>query len=321
MYDLVTIGETMLRLAPPNFARFAQATTFDLQIGGAESNVAVALSCLGFRAAWMSRLPDNDLGHRAASELNRHGVDTSGVRFAPNERIGTYFVELSVPPRPNRVIYDRANSAASRMSFDDIDTEILGAAKWLHLTGITVALSDSCFDMVSQAINFARKSKIAISFDVNYRALLWSANDASKKLAALLSQCDVVICAHRDAIALFDATDEPTAAAKQMSERFGCKTLVLTLGENGAMAIENKGDVVHAPQTFQVNQMVDRIGAGDAFDAGFIAAKLWKMSLGDALNYGNALSAIKMTMPGDVALVKKVEVDSLVRGARNASAR
>jgi 2-dehydro-3-deoxygluconokinase len=106
-----------------------------------------------------------------------------------------------------------------------------------------------------------------------------------------------------------------------MSERFGCKTLVLTLGENGAMAIENKGDVVHAPQTFRLNQIVDRIGAGDAFDAGFIAAKLWKMSLGDALNYGNALSAMKMTMPGDVALVKKVEVDSLVRGASNPSAR
>ncbi|MCX6018789.1 MAG: sugar kinase [Chloroflexi bacterium] len=324
-FDVVTLGESMIRLAPPNFERISQAVSLDIQIGGAESNVAIALSKLGFHTSWLSRLPQNALGERVIAELRRHGVDASGVKMAPGERIGTYFIELATPPRPNRVIYDRAGSAASRMSFDDVDASVLGAARWVHLTGITPALGASCRDMIQRTIAFAKQNGATVSFDVNYRALLWSANDAGAALEPMLQQCDHVFCAHRDAVNLFGAAEEPYVAARQLHKRFGVQTLVLTLGEDGAIAVQRGADGVlvetHQPQNFKVTQMVDRIGAGDAFDSGFIAGQLWGLPLQECLSYGNAMSAMKITIPGDLALFSKDEIDAPVAGGRSASVR
>ncbi len=158
-FDIVTLGETMIRLAPPNFERFAQANSFDMQVGGAESNVAIAMSKLGFKSAWISRLPKNPLGDRVISELNRHGVNTEGAWQTPGDRIGTYFIELAVPPRPNRVIYDRADSAASKMRFGDINAQVIRDAGWVHLTGITPALSDSCREVIDATITLAKQNR------------------------------------------------------------------------------------------------------------------------------------------------------------------
>jgi 2-dehydro-3-deoxygluconokinase len=324
-FDVVTLGESMIRLAPPNFERFSQATTLDVQLGGAETNVAIALSKLGFKTAWLSKLPQNALGDRVIAELARHSVDASGARMVPNERIGTYFIELAVPPRPNRVIYDRANSAASKMTFDDVDLAVLDAARWVHMTGITPALSESCRQTVASVIARAKANGATVSFDVNYRALLWSPQAAAAALDPMLSQCDLVFSAHRDAMQLFGASSEPYVAARQLHKRFDCKTMVLTLGEDGAIAVNRNADGVldetHQPQHFRVGQIVDRIGAGDAFDSGFMAGQMWGMSIQDSLNYGNAMSALKITIPGDLALFSKDEVDALVSGARGASVR
>jgi 2-dehydro-3-deoxygluconokinase len=325
-FDFLTLGETMIRLAPPNFERFAQATSFDIQVGGAESNIAIALAKLGFKTSWLSRLPKNPLGDRVIAELHKHGVDTSGVWQTPDERMGTYFIELSVPPRPNRVIYDRAGSAASKMAFSDLDLNVIKDARWVHLTGITPALSDSCRDAVDATIALARQQGATVSFDVNYRALLWTPQQAATTLEPMLARCDMVFCAHRDAVNLFGIDpNAPSLAARQLIERFGCRTLVLTLGEDGALALQRGPDgaleEALQPQTFKVGQMVDRIGAGDAFDAGFMASQAWGKSLRESLVYGNALSALKLTIPGDPALFSKDEVDALVGGARTASVR
>jgi 2-dehydro-3-deoxygluconokinase len=319
-FDIVSIGETMIRLSPPSFERLARTHSLDIQIGGAESNLAVNLARLGLRTSWISRLPDNGLGHRVTAELNAYGVDTSGVRFAADERVGTYFIELGVPPRPNRVIYDRANSAASRMSAADVDFDLVGSARWLHITGITAAISASCRQLTADVLRFARDHGLTTSFDVNYRALLWSPQAAGAALTPMLDLCDYVFVAHRDAVALFGAPEDPKEAAQILRERHGCQALVLTVGESGAIAATASG-VIEVTQQFKVPQMVDRIGAGDAFDAGFIAARLWGQPVEDALNYGNALSALKLTIPGDLALVTRDEVDQLVRGARAASVR
>jgi 2-dehydro-3-deoxygluconokinase len=319
-FDVVSIGETMIRLAPPNFERLPQATSLDIQIGGAESNIAVNLSRLGFKTSWMSRLPDHALGQRVTSQLNAYGVDTSGVKFAPNERVGTYFIELSVPPRPNRVIYDRANSAASRMTVSDVNFDLIASSRWLHTTGITAAISSSCLQVTRDVLRFAHERGVATSFDVNYRALLWSPQQAGSALADILPLCDCAFTAHRDAVALFGADEDPHVAAKQLRERFGNKALILTIGEGGAIAA-TADDLVEAPQQFKVPQIVDRIGAGDAFDAGFIAGQLWGHSVEDSMNYGNAMSALKITMPGDLALVSRDEVDALVTGVKGASVR
>lgn len=319
-YDVITLGETMLRLSTPNNERLSQAKSLDVQIGGTESNVAVALAHLGLRTAWLSRLPDNPLGRRVLAELNAHGVDTSGVQLAPGERMGTYFIELAVPPRPNRVVYDRASSAASRMTTADVDFERIARARWLHMTGITPALSPSCRQLAADVLAFARERGMRISFDVNYRALLWSVDEAGRVLEPLIRRLEVVFVAHRDAIALFGADEDAQAAAAALRARFDCRTLVLTLGEGGVLACDG-GAMLHAPQVHHVPQIVDRIGAGDAFDAGFIAARLWGHSIEAALAYGNALSALKLTIPGDLAVVSREELEQLVGGERRASVR
>lgn len=319
-YDVVTLGEAMLRLSTPNNERLSQARSLDVQVGGAESNVAVALASLGFKTAWLSRLPDNALGRRVLAELNAHGVDTSGVRLVPGDRMGTYFVELAVPPRPNRVVYDRANSAASRMTTADVDFGRIAQARWLHMTGITPALSASCRQLTADVLAFARERGVLISFDVNYRALLWSMDEAGRVLESLIRRLDVVFVAHRDAIALFGADENAQSAAVALRARFDCRTLVLTLGEDGALACDG-GAILHAPQVHHVPQVVDRIGAGDAFDAGFIAARLWGHSVEVALAYGNVLSALKLTIPGDSALMLREELERLVGGERQMTVR
>jgi len=319
-YDFITLGEAMLRLSPPAYQKIAQAGVFDIQVGGAESNVAINLAQLGFRTAWLSRLPDTPLGRRLAAAIAAHGVDTGGVRFAPSERLGLYFVELGPPPRPNRVIYDRAGSAASRMSSADVDFARIAQAAWLHLTGITPALSPSCRAMAADVLRFARERGLTVSFDVNYRALLWSPSEAAQALLPLLPLCHYVFIAHRDGQALFGAPADAGEAAAALRARFGCQTLVMTLGEAGAVA-HAEDEQVAVPQPFQVSQVIDRIGAGDAFAAGFMAARRWGKSLADALRYGHALSALKLTLPGDLALFSRAEVEQLIAGGGQASLR
>ncbi|MFN4294746.1 MAG: sugar kinase [Thermoflexales bacterium] len=319
-YDFITLGETMVRLSPPGFQRIAQAQSFDFQIGGAESNVAINLAWLGFKTAWLSRMPDNPLGRRVVASIASHGVDTSGVRFVPGERVGVYFIELATPPRPNRVIYDRAGSAASRMTTADVDFDRIARARWLHMTGITPALSASCRAMTADVLRFARERGLTVSFDVNYRSLLWPAQEAGRALEPLMSLCHYVFVAHRDAVALFGAPEAPHQAAEVLRGRFGCDVLVMTLGEAGAIA-QTESQQVESPQPFKVSQVVDRIGAGDAFDAGFMAARAWGFSLEASLCYGSAMSALKLTLPGDLALFSKDELDQLVSGSLGVSVR
>ncbi len=319
-FDFITLGETMVRLSPPGFQRIAQTQSFDFQIGGAESNTAINLAWLGFKTAWLSRMPDNALGRKVVSLIASHGVDTRGVRFVPGERVGVYFIELATPPRPNRVIYDRAGSAASRMATADVDFDRIAQARWLHMTGITPALSESCRAMTADVFRFARARGLTISFDVNYRSLLWSAQEAGCALEPLMSLCHYVFVAHRDAVALFGAPEAPRQAAEVLRRRFGCGVLVMTLGEAGAIA-QTESQQIEVSQSFKVSQVVDRIGAGDAFDAGFMAAQRWGLSLEASLHYGNAMSALKLTIPGDLALFSKDDVDQLVGGATRASVR
>lgn len=317
--DVITLGESMLRLSPPGHERLSQSVTLEMKFGGTESNVAVALSRIGFQTSWLSRLPDNPLGQRLVAELRSHGVDTSGVRMVAGERLGTYFIEFGLPPRPNRVVYDRANSAMSRMTVDDVAFDLIGKARWLHLSGITPALSEACRELTLAAAAFARSKNIPVSFDVNYRALLWSPQQAGQTLEAILRQCDVIFSAHRDAQNLFGADANAEQAVRDLRSRFGCRQMVLTIGEEGAIACT--ADTIVQQSAFNVSNPVDRIGAGDAFDAGYIAAQLRGWSLDASLRFGNAMSALKMTIPGDLALVSLSEIEQMLAGSKLASVR
>ena len=182
MHDLVTLGEVLLRLPVPSPARFETAQQLDVQIGGAEANVAAACARLGLATAWVSALPDNPWGARVRRELAGHGVDCRSVVMMPDARLGTYFLEYGPRPRPIRVLYDRKDSAFARLSPDQVDWEPVRRARIVHLTGITPALGERPRALQRRALREAA----TISFDVNYRATLWAPEEARAFLTEVL---------------------------------------------------------------------------------------------------------------------------------------
>ena len=306
--DVFTLGESMLRFTAPSPLRIEQATTFEVYVAGAETNVAVALARLGKRAAWFSRLPESPVGQLAANFMRQYGVDVSSVLFVPDERMGLYFIERGVPPRPTRLWYDRANSAASHLKPSDLPSAQLAAGRWLHLTGITPALSASCEATCHAAISHARTHGLTVSFDVNYRSLLWSPQQARAALAPFCQSADVVFIASRDAAALFEVEGTAAQQAEQLHQLWG-GVVIVTDGANGAAAHADSGAA--ACRAFVV-QIVERVGAGDAFAAAVICRLLEGAPLAEALTFGAALAALKLSIMGDVALVTRQEVEALI---------
>jgi 2-dehydro-3-deoxygluconokinase len=209
------------------------------------------------------------------------------------------------------VIYDRANSAASQMQPDDFDWERLSDARWLHLTGITPALSASCLATVRRAMEEAQQRRVPISFDLNYRAKLWTPAQAAPVLDELAAQASVIIAAERDVKLLFHLSDKPEALLPNLHARWNQATVVLTHGAGGCAAFD--GGLHHAPAVPVSHPIA--IGAGDAFDAGLLDALLDGKPLPEALRQANALAALKLTMPGDVVLVTRAELDALLISA------
>ncbi|MDP7132803.1 MAG: sugar kinase [Planctomycetota bacterium] len=309
-YHVVTFGETMLRLSPKNNRTLEQADDFEVLCAGSESNVAVALSRLGLRSCWFSRLVNNPIGRRIANMIRAHGVDVSQVRWTDEGRNGVAFMELGVPPRSTEVVYDRAGSAASRLDCESVDWDVLKEAKHLHVTGITVALGPSCAECVAIAIAKAREEGLTISFDVNYRQKLWPPRRAAEVLEPLMKQTDVLFMTSEDAERLFEISGNAEKAIEAASQRFGAKWTVLTLGGDGAIA-GAEGNTQKVPGN-SVHE-IDRIGAGDAFVGGFLYG-YFKDDLDMALRYGLAMSALKMTTPGDLSFATLSQVRALAAG-------
>jgi 2-dehydro-3-deoxygluconokinase len=311
-FDVVTLGETMLRLSPPGALRLEQASQLEMNFGGAEANVAVNLARLGKRVMWFSRLPDNPLGQQCAAALQKHGVDVSRVVWSPNERMGLYFVEYGQPPRAIRVWYDRANSAASHMTPNELPLDAIALARWLHLTGITPALSQNCAETVHAAIDFAAKNAVTISFDVNYRKLFWDAAACAATLEPLCQKAHYVILALRDAHSLWHVEGDAAQAAQTLQARWG-GTVIVTWGDKGAAACDGQ-DSLTVPAV--PTSIVDRLGAGDAFVSGVICQLLENAPLQDALRFGTAVAALKLGIVGDVAVITRQEVETLLQNIR-----
>jgi 2-dehydro-3-deoxygluconokinase len=307
-YDLTTIGETMLRLSVPIGARLSDTRSLDLEFGGAESNVCVALARLGRRTAWQSRLPEHALADNLLRALRADGVDVSAVARAPGERLGSYFIELATAPRASQVIYDRADSAAARITPDEIRWEALLDTRLLHLTGITPALGPGPAAAVAEAIRRARAAGVAVSFDVNYRARLWGAEAAGAALRPLLAEADVLFCKSADAALLFGCAGEPRVQIEALRRLTRATTIFCTFGERGAALL--RGEAFHSQPALPV-QIVDRIGSGDAFAAGGLDGLLD----GDAelgLRRGVALAAIALTQHGDRVLTTRAELEDVM---------
>lgn len=320
-HEIITFGEAMLRLSPPNFKRLEQAQSLDLQVGGAELNTAVGLARLGHTAAWVSRLTSNPLGRLVANRAREAGVSTDHVVWTDDDRIGIYFLEFGAAPRASSVVYDRKGSAIAGMAAGMVPWSRIfyGGAKWFHVTGITPALSPSAAEATKEALRAARAANVQTSMDLNYRVKLWSQAEAGKCMTECMACCDVLITTEEDTERVFGITGKNYEdVAAKLCERFPLKVVAITIRENPlvwkntwtAMAY-HKGKA-YQTKTYEV-EIVDRLGAGDSFAAGLIHGLL-ENDVQKGLDWGVATSALKHSIPGDLAWVTKSEVEALLKG-------
>jgi len=319
-FDMVSLGESMLRLSVPTGRRLDDTRMLDMELAGAESNVSVALARLGWRIGWVSRMPDHALADAILRALRSDGVDISAVRRVPDERLGTYFIEFATAPRTTQVIYDRADSAAAHMSVRNIDWDYLLNTRVLHLTGITAALSDSCYEVLVEAVRRARAAGVTVSFDVNYRGKLWDADTAGKKLRPLIAEADILFCKGADASALFGCDGEPRQLMRELKLLTNASALFCTFGEQGAALLSGDDFITEPAMPVQI---VDRIGSGDAFAAGALDGWLSgnemppKFSvLHESLRHGLALAAIALSQYGDRVLSSRAELNAMLNSER-----
>jgi 2-dehydro-3-deoxygluconokinase len=294
MSDVVTFGECMALVYPASAVGLAESQELRLDIAGAESNLCIGLSRLGVGACFISRVGLDPFGRLIRRILEREGVDTTALRDDPGAPTGVFFRE-HLPDGQRRVYYYRSDSAASRLSPDDLQPELFAGTKIVHFTGITPALSPSCAAACQRAIDMARQVGAAVSFDPNFRPRLWDASAARQVLQPLIMQADIVLMGHEDAHAVL-GTDQEEDALRQIAN-LGPQVVILKRAERGACALV-KGRRVDTP-AYPAERVVDPVGAGDGFDAGFLAGWLRGWSLEASLGLGARVGAAAVSVMGD----------------------
>lgn len=311
LFDVTSLGSTMIRLSVPPGERLETASTLEIRTAGTESNTMVALSRMGKRTAWVSRLQDNTLGRRIAGEITRYGVDTKKIVWTEEDRNEVFFVEYGSSPRPIQVIYDREHSAVSKVKFEDLDMDYLLNTKIVHLTGIFAALSENCSKVLHELIDTAKNADIKVSFDVNYRSKLWSPEDACRVISPMLQKSDIIMFTSEDAEQVFGISGTPEEMASKCQNRFKPEITVITLGGEGGIAFD--GNEFYRTCGYNV-EVQDRLGAGDCFSAGILCGYL-EGSLQLGMDYAGAMAALKMGIKGDYFVSDRSEVMSVVRSS------
>lgn len=333
---VVTFGEIMLRLSPPNFKRIIQARYFDLIYGGGEANVAVSLVNYGIPVEFITKLPKNELGNACVQYLRQYGVNTHNIVRGGN-RLGIYFLERGSSVRPSKVIYDRAHSAISESTPEDFNWEkIFDGASWFHWTGITPAISQNLANICLDAVKIAKEKNITISCDLNYRSKLWDYGKMPNEvMPELIKYCDVAIGNEEDADKVLgikaphtDVTSGKLDAenyryvVEKIREKYpNLRTIAITLrtslsaSHNMWSAILYDGTTMYIGPQYEITPIVDRVGGGDSFMGGLIYGLLtYKDDFQTALDFAVAASCLKHTIVGDFNLVSVDEVLKLMSG-------
>ncbi|SFH24671.1 2-dehydro-3-deoxygluconokinase [Desulfotomaculum arcticum] len=329
---IVTFGEIMLRLATPGYQRITQASDFEVTYGGGEANVAVSLANYGFEAYFVTKLPPNEVGEACRNYIRRFGVHTDYINMG-GERLGIYFLETGAAQRPSKVVYDRANSAISKVQKGEFDwATTFDGAELFHFTGITPALSDSAAEVTMEAVQAAKSAGVLVSCDLNFRKKLWSPEKANKVMSELMQYVDIAVGNEEDAEKVFGIKAENTdihagklddsgyrEVAQKLVEKFDFQKVAITLREsysafdNGWSALLYDGKEFYNSRKYNIH-VVDRVGGGDSFCGGLLYGLLSGMDNQTALNFAVAASCLKHSIPGDFNLVSKAEVENLMSG-------
>jgi 2-dehydro-3-deoxygluconokinase len=334
MSEYLTFGEIMLRLKTPGNERFFQSPTLEATFGGGEANVAVALANYGFDAGFVSALPKDDIGDSAIRELRSFGVNTAHVNRS-GSRVGIYFLETGANQRPSKVIYDRAGSSICEAKPGDFDWQkIFAAAKWLHITGITPALSESAAELSLEAVKSAKEYGLAVSCDFNYRGKLWKyGKTAPEVMTELVKYVDVGIANEEDCQKSLGITVDvnvesgelDTAKYEALSEKVlkqfpNMSVIAITLREshsadrNGWSACLRDASGFKLSRRYDITDIVDRVGGGDSFASALIYGLNAYDDRQQSLEFAVAASCLKHSISGDFNRVSVAEVTSLMGG-------
>ncbi len=322
-YKIITLGEVLMRLTTSEHNRFMQSTQYDIFYGGAAANVSVCLSELGFKTTHLTTLPDQDLGKSVTRFLKAHGVDTSHIQYYKNSRLGLYFFEKGHDNRSGKIIYDRLDTAFSKIEADHFDWELIFRdACWLHWTGITPALSLKASEFCKKAIEKASEMGLTISGDINYRNNLWAYGKKPEEIMpTLISKTNIIIASERDIKNCLRIEED--SFKKSCTSVFTKYDTIHTIVKTNrkikssthhflAATLLTRDSEFHSKE-FEIAHIIDRIGTGDAFVAGLIFAILTKKKE-KVIDFAVATSVFKHTIPGDVNIVNIDEIDQLVSG-------
>jgi 2-dehydro-3-deoxygluconokinase len=335
MKRYVTFGEIMLRLKSPGSERFFQSPLLEATFGGGEANVAVALARFGLTVSYVSAVPNNAIGDACLAELRKHGVDTSLV-VRGGSRLGIYFLESGANQRPSTVVYDRAGSSAAEAKPGDVDWgRVFEGAGWFHVTGLTPGISRSAADLSLEGLKKARAMGVTASIDLNYRKNLWKyGNTAPEVMGELIRYADFVVANEEDcqkALGISAPVDVEAGrletaqyrvlAEKVLSAYPDLKGVAITLREshsadyNGWSACLNDRKEFMVSRKYEIRDIVDRVGSGDAFAAGLIYGLGVLASKREALEFAAAASCLKHSIPGDLPILTVDEVKALLGGS------
>lgn len=324
----------MLRLKSPGYERLFQSPALEATFGGGEANVAVSLGILGEESSFVTALPDNPIGDAAVSELRRHGIDVSHIVRSGQGRMGIYFLETGANQRPSQVVYDRSGSVFSITRAEEYNWKtIFRDTGWFHLTGITPAISERAARCALAAIEAARDQGVTVSIDLNYRKKLWSYGKSPHEVMGPLVERAQVIMANEEDIQMslgfesdadvvngsLDESMYEILAQKVKAAYPGVQIVAITLREslsankNAFRAVLLGSEGFHSSPRYVIDDIVDRVGGGDAFTAGLIFA-LKRMGESDALRFAVAASCLKHSIPGDFNLVSRQEIERLMGG-------
>lgn len=322
-FDLLAMGEVLLRLSPPNNERIVRGDVFDKQVGGAEVNVVAGVSLLGLQTGIISKLPANAVGVFAKNRIRFEGVRDDYLVYDEEKdaRLGIYYYENGAYPRKPNIVYDRKHTSVNKIAITDFPNEIYKQAKCFHTTGITLALSKTCRETTIEMMRRFKEEGTLISFDVNFRGNLWSGAEAKACIEEILPYVDIFFCSEETARLTFLKEGSAKEIMKSFTQDYPISVVASTrrvvhspkIHSFGSMIYHAKEDKYYEEKPYENIDVVDRIGSGDAYISGVLYGYL--AHNGDcqkALEYGNAASAVKNTIPGDMPASDLSEVEKII---------
>lgn len=322
-FDLLSFGELLLRLSPPNNERIVNCDMFNNQVGGAELNVVSGVSLLGLRTGIISRLPANDIGKFVKNRIRFSGVSDDYLTYdsGRDARLGIYFYENGAHPRKPGIVYDRLNTTVNRINLDDYSDDMFKSTRCFHTTGITLALSDNTRNAAIEMIKRFKENGALISFDVNFRLNLWSGEEARKCIEKILPYIDIFFCSEDTARLTFGKEGDVYEIMRSFCRDYPIKILASTqrivhspkIHTFGSVIYNSAEDKFYEEEPYRNIEVVDRIGSGDAYISGVLYGLLSSdLSCDKALRYGNATGSVKNTIVGDLPSSDLREINRII---------